>query len=150
MVRLNRALVALSVCAGFAVATPVYAQETKAQEPLKPILTGKFVQPVTGTAEVQYLKAKVTFKPKQVITTIQVKNISGAPIAGFKVSETWYDKNSAIVAGAGDTYTHKAFFQPGEVITVTLTDEKDPRMFQNQYLFSHARGQVKAKQVPKF
>ncbi len=149
MNRIHRALIALSVCAGFAVASPVYAQQAK-QEPLKPILSGKFVPPITGIAEILYTKAKVTFKGKQVITTMQAKNVSTAPIAGFKCSETWYDKQSAPVPGAGDTYTHKGMLQPGEIITITLTDEKDPRMFQNQYLFSHARGQVKAKQVAKF
>ncbi len=150
MDRLNRALIALSVCAGFAVASPVYAQGTKAQEPLKPILSGKFVPPITGVAEVQYTKAKVTRKGKQVITTIQVKNMSNAPIAGFKCSESWYDKQRAPVPGAGDTYVHKGLFQPGEIITVTLTDDIDPRMDANQYLFSHARGEVKGKPVPKF
>ncbi len=150
MDRLNRALVALSVCAGFAVATPVYAQGTKAQEPLKPILTGKFVPPVTGVADIQYTKAKVTRKGKQVITVMQVKNMSNGPIAGLKCSETWYDKQRALVPGAGDTYTHKGLLQPGEIITITLTDDVDPRMDTNQYQFTHARGSVKGKAVPKF
>lgn len=152
MNRLNRALVALSVCAGFAVAVSVHAQQANPpqREPLKPILTGKFVPPVTGTAEVLNTKAKVTFKPKQVVTVIQVKNISNAPIAGFKCTETWYDKQSAVLPGAGDTYVHKGMLQPGEIITVMLIDEKDPRMYTNRYQFSHARGQIKNKQVEKF
>jgi hypothetical protein len=149
MDRLNRALIALSVCAGFAVASPVYAQQAS-QEPLKPILTGKFVPPVTGTADVQYTRAKVTRKGKQVITVLQVKNVSSAPIAGFKCSETWYDKQRALLPGAGDTYVHKGLFQPGDVITITLTDDVDPRMDTNQYQFTHARGTVKGKVVPKF
>ncbi len=147
MTRLNRALVALSVCAGVFVASPLVAQQT--QPPLKPILSGKFVPPIRGQAEVLYTKAKVTYKGKEVISTMQVKNISQAPIAGFKCDETWYDKQSGIVPG-GTRYVHKSLFQPGEVITITLTDERDPRMYQNQYLFSHANGSVKAKSVAKF
>ncbi len=150
MNRLNRALVALSVCAGFAVASPVYAQGTTAQEPLKPLLTGKFVPPVRGTAEIQFTQPKTVPKGKQVVTTMQVKNVSSAPIAGFKCSETWYDKQRAVVPGAGDTFVYKKLFQPGEIITITLTDERDPRMDTNPMLFTHANGAVQAKKVPKF
>ncbi len=153
MNRFNRALVALSVCAGFAVAGSAHARQATPpqREPLKPILKGNFVPPITGPAEVQYTKAKVARKGKQVVTTIQVKTISKAPIAGFKCSEIWYDKQRALVAGAGDTYVHKLLFQPGEIITITLTDDYDPKtMDANKYQFSHARGDVKGKEVPRF
>ncbi len=148
MDRLNRALIALSVCAGFAVASPVYAQQ--ANEPLKPILTGKFVPPVRGVAEIQYTKPKTVPKGKQVVTTFEVKNMSSAPIAGFKCSEMWYDKQRALIPGAGDTFTYKKLLQPGEVLTITLTDDRDPRMDTNPMQFSHANGQVKPKLVPRF
>lgn len=147
MDRLNRALVALTVCAGFAVASPLYAQSK--QEPLKPILSGKFVPPVRGTADIQFTQPKTVAKGKQVITTMQVKNVSDAPIAGLKCSETWYDKQRAPIPGAGETYVHKKLLQPGEIITITLTDERDPKMDTNPMLFTHANGPVRAKRVPK-
>ncbi len=150
MNRLNRALAALSICGGLLVAAaPLCAQEQKPSQPLKPILSGKFVPPIRGQAEVQHTPPKVTRKGKEVVTVIQVKNVSNAPIAGFKCDETWYDKSSALVPG-GDSFKYNKLFQPGEIITVTLTDEVDARMFQNNYLFSHANGTIKAKKVPKF
>ncbi len=149
MNRLNRALIALSICGGLFVAAPLFAQEQKTSQPLKPILSGKFVPPVRGVAEVQYLKPKITRKGKQVVTVIQVKNISTAPIAGLKCDETWYDKQRSLVPG-GDQFKYNKLFQPGEIITVTLTDDLDARMDSNTYQFTHANGTVKAKMVPKF
>lgn len=148
MTRLNRALIAISVCGGLLGATHVYAKQTQTQ-PMKPILSGKFTPPVRGVAEIQYTKPKVDRKGKQVITTIQVKNVSNAPIAGFRCDETWYDKQRGLVPG-GDQFRVKKLFEPGEVITITLTDEVDSRMDTNNYQFAHANGPVKAKQVPKF
>ncbi len=149
MNRLNRALMALSICGGLLVAAPLFAQEQKTSQPLKPILSGKFVPPLRGVAEVQYLKPKSTWKGrKQVTTVIQVKNISNAPIAGFKCDETWYDKQRNLVPG-GDQFKYNKLFQPGETITVTLTDDVDPRMDSNTYQFTHANGTVKAKMVPR-
>ena len=151
MNRVSRALVALSVCAGFAAVGSVHAQQASQREPLKPILAGKFVPPVNGVAEVQFTPPKTVAKGKQVVTTFQVKNVSNAPIAGFKVSETWYDKQRALMAGVGETYVHKRLFQPGEIITITLTDERDPRMDTNPMVFSHANGTIpKPKKVTKF
>ncbi len=147
MNRLNRALIALSVCGGVLIAAPLSAQTSK--EPLKPILSGKFVPPVRGVADVQYLTPKIARKGKQVVTTIQVKNVSTAPIAGLKCDETWYDKQRSLVPG-GDQFKYNKLFQPGEIITVTLTDEIDSRMDTNTYQFSHANGTVNAKRVPRF
>ncbi len=149
MNRLNRALVALSVCAGFAAAAPVLAQTATQKEPLKPILTGKFVPPVRGVAEIQYTRPKTVRKGKQAVTTMQVKNVSEAPIAGLKCNEMWYDKQRGLVPG-GDSYLHKKLLQPQEIITITLTDDIDSRMDTNQFQFTHANGQVRAKAVPKF
>jgi hypothetical protein len=150
MNRLNRALIALAVCTGFAAASPASAQQAPPQrEPLKPILTGKFVPPIRGVAEIQFTRSKTTRKGKEAVTVMQVKNVSNAPIAALKCSELWYDKQRAPVPG-GDTYVHKKLLQPGEVITVTLTDEIDARMDYQQFQFTHANGQIKAKAVPKF
>ncbi len=151
MNRLNRALVALSVCAGFAAAASVAAQQAPPtqREPLKPVLTGKFVPPIRGQAEIQYTRPKTVRKGTQAVTTIMVKNVSDAPIAGLKCSELWYDKQRGLVPG-GDPYLHKKLLQPGEVITITLTDDIDSRMDTNQFQFTHANGQVRAKAVPKF
>ena len=150
MNRLHRALIALSVCGGLIGAGHVYAKQQTQTEPLKPILSGKFTPPVRGTAEVQFTQPKTVAKGKEVVTTFQVKNISTAPIAGFTVTETWYDKGRALIPGAGTTFVYKKLFQPQEIIDITLTDEKDPRMDTNPMQFKHANGTVTPKRVPKF
>ena len=76
-----------------------------------------------------------------------IKNTSAAPIAGFKLEESWIDKAGNLAGG--DTYRHPKPFMPGEIITVTLTTPTNPRMASNSYNFSHANGTVKPKSVPK-
>lgn len=81
------------------------------------------------------------------VTTITIKNTSAAPIAGFKLEESWIDKAGTL--SGGDTYRHTKPLMPGEVINVTLTTPKNARMASNSYNFSHANGTVKPKSVPK-
>jgi len=149
MNRLNRALIAITVCGGLLGATQVYARQS-AQQPLKPILTGKFTPPIRGQAELRYTTPKIERKGKQIVTTLQVKNMANAPIAGLRCDETWYDKNSALIPGAGDQWRSKQLIGPGEIVTVTLTDDVVPAMLtgRNNYLFAHANGTVKLLQPP--
>jgi hypothetical protein len=139
------------VCGGLLGATQVYAKQS-AQQPLKPILTGKFTPPVRGQADVWYTTPKIERKGKQIVTTMQVKNMSTAPIAGLRCDETWYDKNRAVVPAAGDQWRSKKLIAPGEIVTVTLTDDIVPGMVggRNNYLFAHANGTVKVKSVTRF
>jgi len=149
MIRLSRALIAISVCAGLLGATHVYAQQTAQTQPMKPILTGKFTPPIRGVAEIQMAKPKVERKGKQIVTTIQVKNMSSAPIAGLRCDEVWYDAQGGVVPG-GDQWRSKKLIEPGEIVTFTLTGDADPRVKSNNYQFGHANGTIKLKQVPKF
>jgi hypothetical protein len=63
--------------------------------------------------------------------------------------EYWYDKGGNMVPG-GDKFRSKKLVQPGEVVTITLTTQKDPNMHTNRYQFRHANGEIRAKQVKKF
>lgn len=109
----------------------------------------KLISPVRGEAQVEYTKpnTKVDTKSNEVITVIMVKNVSAAPIAGFKLEESWIDKAGTL--SGGDTYRHPKPFMPGEIITVTLRTPRNSRMTSNSYNFSHANGTVKPKAVPK-
>jgi hypothetical protein len=150
MNRLNRALIAISVCGGLLGATHVYARQTaQTTQPMKPILSGKFTPPVRGVAEIQMTKPKIERKGNQLVTTFQVKNVSTAPVAGLRCDETLYDKAGALVTG-GDQWRSKKLIEPGEIVTVVLNDELDPKINRNNYQFVHANGTVKLKQVPKF
>jgi hypothetical protein len=153
MNRLNRALIALSVCGGLFVAGHLYAKQANPAQPqtqpLKPVLTGKFTPPIHGTAELQVAPAKSVVKGKIVVTTIEVRNPNQAPIAGLKCDEVWWAKDNSLVPGGG-SYRHKQPLQPGERLVITIETEKDSRMFQNRFQFSHAWGQITVKNVKKF
>lgn len=107
----------------------------------------KLISPVRGEATVEYTKPVTKVVGANVVTTITIKNTSSAPIAGFKLDESWIDKTGTL--SGGDTYRHPKPFMPGEVITVTLTTPRNARMASNSYNFSHANGSVKPKSVPK-
>jgi hypothetical protein len=115
--------------------------------PAQPTAPAKFVAPVRGQAEIGYMKPVTKAGAKEIVTTIQVKNMSAAPIAGLKVDEFWYDKEGNPVTG--DTFRYKKLFMPGEVLTVTLTTPRNPKMDRNSYNFSHANGTIKTKLLPK-
>ncbi|MGE5357668.1 MAG: hypothetical protein ACM3NQ_01535 [Bacteroidales bacterium] len=150
MNRLNRAVLALAVCGGLFAATPLFAQAAAAPAQKDQAATAtKFISPIRGDAEIQVLPTKTVVKGNMVITTIEIKNISNAPIAGLKVEEFWFDKSGNPAAG-GDTQRAKKPIMPQEIYTFTLQTEKDPGMNRNTYQFSHSYGKVRTKQVKKF
>jgi hypothetical protein len=122
-------------------AVPAFAQAPAT--PARP----KFVIPVKGTAEIGYLKPAVKVTPTDVVTTMKIKNLSNGAIAGLRVDEFWYDKAGNMLPG--DSQRVKQPVLPGEVITITLTTPKNPKMDRNNYQFSHANGQIKAKLLTK-
>jgi hypothetical protein len=103
----------------------------------------KLVAPVRGEARIGVLKPDTKLVGKEVVTTIQVKNLMSAPVAGFRVEEFWYDKANNLVPGSREIV--KRPIQPGEVLTITLRTPRDQRMSRNNYRFSHANGAVKAE-----
>ena len=148
---------ALALAGVLAAASMAAAQAPKpAAKPATPAAAApgerpRLLAPVRGAAKIGYTKpvvkrGKVGGKDF-VITTMQIKNLEMAPIAGLKVDDFWYD------AGGGplpsDSYRHPRPLQPGEVITVTLETPLDPRMNRNQWQFSHANGDVKPQLLAK-
>jgi hypothetical protein len=140
--RMSVAAIALLLApAAFAGQTPTAAAPAAQAAPRK------LISPVRGEAQVEYTKPNTKVAGSEVVTVIMVKNVSAAPIAGFKLEESWIDKAGTL--SGGDTYRHPKPFMTGEIITITLKTPRNTRMASNSYNFSHANGTVKPKLVPK-
>ena len=108
----------------------------------------KLISPVRGEAELGYLKPVSKREGSMIVTTIKVKNLAAAPIAGLKVDEFWYDKAGEPVTGA-QPFRYRKALMPGEVIDVILKVPTNPKMDRNSYKFEHANGTIKTKLLPK-
>ena len=147
-------LAALAVAGIVAAGVTAAAQAPKPAAPAAPAAQGakpRLLAPVRGVAQVNFTKpvvkrGKVGGKDF-VITTMQIKNMAAAPIAGLKVDDFWYDRAGGPLPS--DSYRHPRPLAPGEVITVTLETPADPRMNRNQWQFSHANGEIKPSLVGK-
>lgn len=146
--KFSQRTVALAAACALLVGPAAFAGQTPAPAaPAAQAAPKKLISPVRGDANIEITKPNTQVKGNEVTTIIMVKNVSTAPIAGFKVEENWYDKGGTPVGG--DIYRHPKPFMPGEIITVTLKTPKKPTMQSNQYQFTHANGAVKPKTVPK-
>jgi len=96
---------------------------------------------------VGFLKPVVKVDKGEVVTTIKIKNLSSAAIAGLKIDEYWYDKAGNMLPG--DSKRLRQPLLPGEVVTVELRTPKNAKMDRNSYQFTHAYGQVKTKVLNK-
>jgi hypothetical protein len=144
MFRLNRALLALTLVAVLLGGLPAaFAQEPAAQAAPKAV----WVNPLRGSAEIQFTKPVVKVGKDMIVTTITVKNVSAGPIARLTIEEFWYDKTGNPVTG--DKKFVKKPLMPNETATLVLETPKKPNMDRNSYKFSHQNGDVKPKQVPK-
>jgi hypothetical protein len=121
-----------------AEAQPAAGESSSRREPAREL---------KGQARVQILTPKTSVAGEEVVSTVRVRNASNDWIAGFTVTEYWYDREGNVV-GSGSR-THRERFMPGEVLDVELRTRKGPNFFQNQFEFSHANGDVKATVVEK-
>ena len=141
------------------IAIPAFAQTKPAQAPATkaapaatpaaaPAAPAKFVKSLKGPANIDFIEGPSKRVGNEIVTTLKVKNMSSQPISLFKVDEYWYDKKREVVTG--DTYKNLKPFMPGEVLDVTLKAPVKPDLYQSQYQFSHAGGEVKPNRVKKF
>src|SRR6266498_1451339 len=73
--------------------------EPKAPE-LKSVLAGKkLTPPIRGEAGVDFVRSPTKREGNVLVTKIQVKNTSSAPIPRLTIDETWYDKNQNMIPG---------------------------------------------------
>ncbi|MGB7220766.1 MAG: hypothetical protein WBD07_18345 [Vicinamibacterales bacterium] len=135
-----RVVFAVTLCGFSLVAGTALAQAVQAPD-LKPILGNRqFTPPLRGDAAIEFVYPVPSRVGTLIVTKIQVKNISKAPIARLTIDETWYDKaDQQVVGGKGFL---AELLQPGEVRTITIETPSNPRMARNSYQFSHANGAV--------
>ncbi|MBA3269101.1 MAG: hypothetical protein H0T71_01210 [Acidobacteria bacterium] len=105
----------------------------------------KLVAPVRGEANIELTAPDTKVVGNNVVTTIRVRNVAKGPIAGFRVTENWFDRDRNAVPG--DVYRHPRPIAPNEVVTVTLTTPRRAGMGDNRYDFSHANGSIKTAVV---
>jgi hypothetical protein len=121
------------------------AQTTAGAQPkapdLKPVLAGKkFTPPIRGEATIDFLKSPTRRDGTTLVTKIQVKNTSNAPIARLTIDETWYDKSNNLIPGGKGVLN--GLLQPGEVQTIEIRTPVNPNMAASMLQFSHANGTV--------
>src|SRR6476619_8009493 len=112
----------------FAFASSVFAQAKPAQAPAAkattpttqqaPAAPAKFIKPLKGTADIQFMEVSAKKVGGDIVTVLKIKNMSSAPLSLLKVDEYWYDKSQKVVTG--DTQPYRKPFMPGEIIELTL------------------------------
>jgi hypothetical protein len=145
MIRARFAVAATIVGASFTA--PVLAQDPPpAAPPMKSVLAGKkFTPPIRGEATIDLVKSPTKREGTTLVTKIQVKNTSSAPIPRLKVAETWFDKDGNMIPG-GEAVVN-GLLQPNEVSTLEIRSPVNLKMVQSQLQFSHANGTVKPHAV---
>jgi hypothetical protein len=146
---MNRArLIMAATFVGASVVTAV--AQTPTAPPMTPVLAGKkFTPPIKGDAQVDFISTPTKREGQTLVTKIQVKNMSAAPIARLKIAETWYDKEGNAIPG-GDAVIN-GLLQPGEVQTMEIRTPVNLKMAQSKMQFTHANGTVnKPHKVTKF
>ena len=146
MNRARFAAAATLVCTTLSAGTALAGQASG--QPLQSVLAGKkLTPPIKGEATVEFTQPVTKAVPgkNMVQTTIKVRNASQAPIARLQITETWYDKSGAIVAGGKSAIN--GLLQPGEIQTMIIETPYNKAMSSNNWNFQHANGTVKPAKV---
>ena len=142
------AVVAAAVAGASLAAASAFAQAQSAP-PMQSILAGKkLTPPIRGQADVDYVKPATRRSGNDVVTKIQVKNTSNAPIARLRIIETWFDKNGGTIPGGEGVIN--GLLQPGEVATIEIHTPWSDKLNANSWNFLHANGAVKPHLVKGF
>lgn len=150
---MHRALVAATLAAAFvgvivldqpAILAQSAPPASSSAAQLTPILGGKkFTPPVKGDASIDFTMAQRregSGANATIVSKMQVKNTSNAPIARLKVVETWYDKDGNTIPG-GEASVN-GLLQPGEVQSLELRTPVNLKMTQSKLQFLHANGGI--------
>jgi hypothetical protein len=134
--------VVAAVLAGACVSVVGVSAQSQQAPPMQSILAGKkLTPPVRGTADVDYVRPVTKRNGPTVITRIQVKNTSSAPIARLRIVETWFDKGGTTMPGGEGVIN--GLLQPGEVQTIEISTPFKEGMTSNSWNFLHANGSCK-------
>lgn len=151
MIRLRYSAAVAILGAAFVSVVADAQTDQKSSQPMTSILAGKkFTPPLRGEANVEFTQpvTKKDTKSNMVVTTLEVKNISTAPIARLTVDETWYAKDGSLVTGGKGLIN--GLLQPGEVQTIKIETPYNAKMNSNNYQFTHVNGTVKPHKVKSF
>ncbi len=102
----------------------------------------RLVAVLRGPGQIGYLVPRSTRQGGDIVTTFTIKNVSTAPLAGFKVNEFWYDDNGDTLTGG--QYRFKRPLFENEVVQVTLRVPRNPSATRSNYEFSHLGGVIEA------
>lgn len=147
---MNRArLTVAATLVGATVVATALAQPPQAP-PMTPVLAGKkFTPPIKGDASIDFVAMPTRRDGQTLVTKIQVKNMSTAPIARLKIAETWYDKEGNAIPG-GDAVIN-GLLQAGETQTLEIRTPVNLKMTASKLQFTHANGPInKPHKVAKF
>lgn len=136
-----------------AKATTQQAPATQATTPTSqqaPAAPAKFIKPLKGTADIQFIQMPSKKVGTDIVTVLKIKNLSSGPVSLLKVDEYWYDKGTPPKVITGDSEAYRKPLMPGEVIELTMKSPWKADVNASQYQFSHAGGDVKLKRVKKF
>src|SRR5690349_11365684 len=103
-------VVILALCAASVLAQTKSAQPAKATTPTTqqapatqattptsqqaPAAPAKFIKPLKGTAEIQFIQMPSKKVGTDIVTVLKIKNLSTSPVSLLKVDEYWYDKGT--------------------------------------------------------
>ena len=152
---MNRArqILAATVVAATCGVVQTLSAQTQAEPPkapeMKSVLSGKkFTPPIRGEATIDIIKSPTRREGTTLVTKIQVKNTSSAPIPRLTVDETWYDKKNNLIPGGKGVIN--GLLQPGEIQTMEVRTPVNPNMATSMLQFSHANGTVKTHATSSF
>jgi len=130
--------------------TPKPAPATNAASSSTPApAPSKWVTPIKGTAEVEFIvEGRPQKQGNEIVTTMKVKNVSDGAIALLKIDEYWYNKKREQVGAC--TARVRQPINPKQIVDVEIRCPYSGDIDTNQYMFSHANGQIKPKSVKKF
>jgi hypothetical protein len=124
-------------------ATPAVASAAPSPELLK----ARMRPPVKGTAYIEIIKGQSKKVGNDIVTVTKVRNVSNAPIVGFRIDEFWYAGKTEASLG---TFRLRQALAPGEIIDATTSSPWKPGLTASQLQFSQANGPVKPTAVKKF
>lgn len=135
----------------FSFIPAAFAQTKPATAPAAatpPATQAKWVTPIKGTANVEVIQSTPKKVGEELVTALKVKNTSDGSIALLKIDEYWYNKKREQVGAC--TARVRQPINPNQIVDVDVTCPYKSDIDTNQFFFSHANGQIKAKNVKKF
>ena len=146
MNRISRSLT--GTVATVVIASGALAGQATQAPPMKSVLAGKkIVAPAKGEVRIEYSDVKHNRDKDSIETSVMVKNIWNAPVAGLKLNMSWFNDSGTMVSGNKGGIN--GVLQPGEVAKIVVDTPFKPGMTRPSMKLSHDYGTVKEVPVKK-